>query len=150
MYIDESGIDECYHRDYGLAPRGEKVLGEVSGKFFKRLNIVAGQCETQRIAPCTYAWNTTGDWFEVWFEWWLCPLLSAGKVIVMDNAKWHRKARLEKIAKVYSLRIIWLPPYSPDFNPIEHLWANLKKWLRSFSAMFKTIQAAVDYYFQVG
>lgn len=150
VYIDESGIDECYGREYGLAPRGEKVLGEVSGKRYKRLNVVAGQCGMEKIAPCIYSWNTIGEWFEVWFEWWLCPLLSAGKVIVMDNASFHRKAKLEKIAGFYGLLIIWLPPYSPDFNPIEHLWANLKKWLKSYSLLFPTIQQALASYFQVG
>ena len=150
VYVDESGIDECYSREYGLATRGEKVYGEVNGKHYKRLNIVAGQCGTQKIAPYIYSWNTTGDWFEVWFEWWLCPLLSAGKVIVMDNATIHRKTKLENIAKFYGLRIVWLPPYSPEFNPIEHLWANLKKWLRSYAALFNSIQDALSLYFQVG
>lgn len=146
VYIDESGVDEYYDREYGLAPRGEKIYGEVSGKRYKRLNVVSGQCGAEKLAPYTYSWNTTGAWFEVWFEWWLCPLLSSNKVIVMDNATFHRKARLEKIASFYGLRIIWLPPYSPDLNPIEHLWANLKNWLKSFAHLFDSIQNAVHSY----
>ena len=150
VYVDESGVTEYYSRDYGLAPRGEKVYGEVSGKRYKRLNIVSAQCGDEKIATYTYSWATNSVWFEVWFEWHLCPLLSPGKVVIMDNALFHRKKPLEEIAKFYGLRIIWLPPYSPDFNRIEHLWANLKKWLKSFAASFCSIQDAVHHYLMVG
>jgi transposase len=103
-----------------------------------------------KIAPYVYSWGTTAVWFEVWFEWHLCPLLSPGKVIIMDNAMFHRKNVLEKIAALFGLRIIWLPPYSPDLNKIELLWANLKKWLKSFACAFASIQEAVYLYFEVG
>lgn len=148
--MDESGVTEYYSREYGLAIRGEKVYGEVSGKRHKRLNVVSGQCGSVRIAPFIYGWSTKAIWFEVWFEWRLCPLLRTGQVIIMDNALFHRKPVLEKIAAFYSLRIIWLPPYSPDFNHIEHLWANMKSWLKSFSFAFPSIQAALTHYFKVG
>jgi transposase len=65
----------------------------------------------------------------------------------MDNARFHRKAELERIANVYGFKIIWLPPCSPDKNPIEKLWANLKNWLRIFAHLYSTIQeAAIDYF----
>jgi len=150
VYVDESGVTEYYNRDYGLAPRGEKVYGEVSGKRYKRLNIVSAQCCHEKIATFIYDWATNSTWFEVWFEWYLCPFLSPGKVIIMDNALFHRKKPLEEIAAYYNLRIIWLPPYSPDFNNIEHLWANLKKWLKSFASSFNSIQDAVQHYFIIG
>ena len=119
MYVDESGATEYYDREYGLVPRGEKVYGEVSGKRYKRTNIVSAQCGDEKIAPYVYDWVTNAVWFEVWLEWHLCPLLSPGKVIIMDNALFHRKSVLERIARLYGLRIIWLPPYSPDLNRIE-------------------------------
>ena len=150
VYVDESGATEHYSREYGLAPRGEKVYGEVSGKRYKRTNIVSAQCGNEYIATFVYDWATKAVWFEVWFEWHLCPLLSPGKVIIMDNALFHRKPKLEQIARIYGLRIIWLPPYSPDLNRIEKLWANLKNWLKSFARLFDTIQNAIHHYFNIG
>jgi len=148
-YVDESGANEYYDREYGLAPRGEKVYGEVSGKRYKRTNIVSAQCGNEIIAPFIYDWGTKAVWFEVWFEWHLCPKLSPGKVVIMDNALFHRKPILEKIAAFYGLRIIWLPPYSPDLNRIELFWANLKRWLKSFASAFLSIQDAIANYFKV-
>ena len=150
VYVDESGVTEYYSREYGLAPRGQKVYGEVSGKRYKRLNIVSAQCGNENIATFTYGWGTSSAWFEVWFEWHLCPLLTPGKVVIMDNALFHRKKPLEKIAAFYGLRIIWLPPYSPDLNHIEYLWANLKEWLKSFASTFTSIQDPVKHYFILG
>ena len=150
VYVDESGANEYYAREYGLAPRGEKVYGEVSGKRYARTNIVSAQCGGEIIAPYIYGWGTKAAWFEVWFEWHLCPNLMPGKYIIMDNALFHRKPVLEKIAAFYGLSIIWLPPYSPDLNRIELLWANMKRWLKSFAHAFASIQDAIAHYFKVG
>lgn len=135
-------------RSRARAPRGKRVVVMRLGKRFKRLNVIAGQCGNQVIAQYSYDWTTNSDWFEVWFEWHLCPQLRALSVIVMDNARFHRKLQLEKIASFYGYRILWLPPYSPDKNPIEHLWANLKNWLRFHSHNFPSIQLAIAAYFQ--
>jgi transposase len=146
VWIDESGATEYYGREYGLAPRGEKVYGEVSGKRHKRTNIVSAQCGNEVVSPFIYDWGTKAVWFEVWFEWHLCPELTPGKVLIMDNALFHRKQQLETISTFYGLRIIWLPPYSPDLNSIEKLWANLKRWLKSFASSFDSIQHAISHY----
>jgi len=84
------------------------VFAERPGKREKRLNIIGTECDNEVIAPCVYEWTTAHAWFEVWFEWHLCPNLRPNSVIVMDNASWHRKPALEKIAAFYGFAIIWL------------------------------------------
>lgn len=108
---DESGIDECLHREYGYAPRGEKVIKSISEKKFQRTNIVAAKLV---IDPCTRAiqWN-------------------------------DRCIRCFK-------RIIFLPPYSPELNPIENFRHTLKHWLRmnirDYDSLTDAISAAFHIY----
>lgn len=66
----------------------------------------------------------------------------------MDNARFQRKFQLEQIAKFYGYKILWLPSYSPDKNPIEQLWANLKNWLRNWAHRYSCIQDALWDYFK--
>ena len=118
------------------------------GKRENRLNVVAGLCENEVIAPVVYDWTTKHIWFETWFEWHLCPNLRLNTVILMDNASWHRKTILEAIAKFFGYSIIWLPSYSPDKNPIEHLWANLKSWLQYHAKYYSNLKLAIEDYFK--
>jgi transposase len=135
-------------REYGRSPRGERVCLPTAGRKFKRVNAVAGYCRGNIICPTIYDWNTNSAWFEEWFEWWFMPLMHENSVIIMDNASFHRKKPLIRIAESYGCRMLWLPAYSPDKNPIEHVWANLKNWLRLHSKKYATIQAAVLAYFK--
>lgn len=135
-------------RNRARSPKGQRVIVLRPGKRFKRINVVAGQCNSEVIGKFQYQWTTDSRWFEVWFEWYLCPNLRANSLIIMDNARFHRKIPLEKIANFYGYKILWLPPYSPDKNPIEQLWANLKNWLRNWSHLYPTIQEAIWDYFQ--
>jgi transposase len=118
------------------------------GKKEKRLNIVAGLCENEVISPVVYDWTTKHGWFEVWFEWHLCPNLRPNSAIIIDNASWHRKSVLEGIAKFYGFKIFWLPSYSPDKNRIEHLWANLKAWLQYYANNYANLMLAIQDYFK--
>ena len=73
----------------------------------------------------------------------LCPSLERGKVLIMDNAAFHRKQRLECIAEAFGHRVIFLPPYSPDLNPIEQYWAAFKKRLQKIMRSVKTFDEAI-------
>ena len=88
--------------------------------------------------------------FEEWFKKYLLAVLLIGSVIVMDNASFHRKRILKELAIEKGCRIIFLPPYSPDLNPIEKKWANLKHWLRSHIHEYKSLSEAINFYFQAG
>ena len=87
--------------------------------------------------------------FAFWFEKQLLPALPPGAVIVMDNASFHRKAQFIPVAKKYGFRLIFLPPYSPELNPIENFWAWLKRYLRSTLSSYPSFELALFDAFQV-
>lgn len=147
-YIDEVGIDEFYEREYGYAPENERVYGEVLGRKFKRTSIVAAKQGKKIVAPFEYEGTMDGALFEGWFEQIFLKKIPKNSVIVLDGATFHRRQPLYDLAHEYECTLIFLPPYSPDLNPIEKTWANLKNFLRNYSRNFKTIQDAIMAFFQ--
>ncbi len=126
-YVDETGIDQYLYREYGYAPRGELVHGLIRGRRYARIGIVVAMLGDDVIAPCCYQGTMNHVMFEYWFKYQLLPTLPKGTVIVMDNASFHRKSRLYRLAQKYHCFLIFLSPYSPELNPIEHFWAWLKR-----------------------
>ena len=144
VYVDECGMDQFLYREHARAPRGEKVYGIISGKKYKRTSVVAAQCEGRIFAPLAYEGTTDSVLFEYWFEHILLPELSSGYLIVMDNASFHRKGVLSLLAAKASCSLLFLPPYSPDLNPIEHFWAWLKSKLRDLLPLFHSFDNALE------
>lgn len=129
-YVDECGIDTYLYREYGYAPRGQQVFGRISGRKYKRCGIVAAKMADKVLAPFQYSGTMNSSLFEFWFSSQLLPSLDKGTVIVMDNASFHSQRRLLFAALKAGCRLLFLPPYSPELNPIEHFWAWLKCFLR--------------------
>jgi transposase len=129
IFVDESGVNEHGQRDRARALRGVRVHGTKPGKRPKKTNVIAGLWNKKHIAVRCYTHNTTSAFFEDWFEWELLSIVPKGSAIIFDNASFHRKKHLAKIAERYGVYLLFLPPYSPDYNPIEKSWANLKRWL---------------------
>jgi len=88
-YVDECGINECLYREHGYAPRGVPVAGKISGRKFKRTNIVAAKCGDKIVAPMVYSGTTDSVLFEYWFENALLKSIPSFSVIIMDNATFH-------------------------------------------------------------
>lgn len=147
IYVDESGIDAYYQREYGRAARGMKIQDTKRGRKYRRTNVIAGLWGKKHIAVQCYNHTTTSVFFEDWFEFELLGLIPENSLIIMDNASFHRKNHLCKIAARHGVRLLFLPPYSPDFNPIERSWANLKKWLCDNLIRFQSMDFALDCYF---
>ena len=149
VYVDETGIDQCLYREYARAPRGQKVIAKISGRKFKRANIVAGICQGKWVAPLEYTGTTDSILFEFWFENCLLKEVKAGSTIILDNATFHKKSILTSLANSYHCKVLFLPPYSPDFNPIEKKWAWLKRKLREVLHAFESFDKALRSVFQV-
>ena len=130
-YVDETGIDTYLYREYGYAPRDRKVNAAVSGHKYKRVGIVAAQLGKEIISSLTFSDAMDSSLPEYWFEHQLLPALPSDAVVVMDNASFHRRTQLIRIAQKRGCRLIFLPPYSPELNPIENFWAWLQHYLRS-------------------
>lgn len=147
--MDETGIDTYLYREYGWSERGKPLMGTVSGRKFRRTGIVAAQMGGVIIAPLQYDGTMDSTLFEAWFETRLLPSLPKNAVIVMDNASFHRKSRLFPLVKQAGIHLVFLPPYSPEYNPIENFWAWLKRYLRKVLPKHNSFDDAVYSAFHV-
>ncbi len=141
FYSDESGFDEYYSRTYGYALRGKRVYGDVSGMRFDRTSVVGAiNKNNEFIAGFAFKGSMNGVLFEGWLEQVFVPSLANPKkaVLIIDNATHHPKDRIFDLADEYGFTVIFLPKYSPDLNPIEKYWANIKNWLRLHLEEFDT------------
>jgi transposase len=149
--VDECGIKEHLKREYGRAFRGVKVEDTKRGRKLHRVNIVAAEScnknKVKRFAPMCYHGSMNGERFEEWFKSSLLKSIGKDSVIIMDNASFHRKKELEKTCKEAKTGLLFLPPYSPDFNPIEKVWANMKRNLRDTAPIYDLLQTAIYKYF---
>lgn len=127
VYTDESGFLEDVYNPYSWSKRGKKTYGEKQGKRSKRTNLLMAQKGKKWLSPLLFTGSCTGKLVEEWMEKHLFKELEASRLIVMDNAPFHRKKELHAIAKKYHHKILFLPPYSPDFNPIEKSFGWLKR-----------------------
>lgn len=143
VYVDESGVNRCFVREFGRAFRGEKVEDVKRGKHFQRTNVVAGRLGSQIVAPFCYAESMTGPLFTEWFRKILVKSIPRGSTVIMDNASFHPKQKLKNLARRHGLKLLFLPPYSPDFNPIEKTWANMKRALPDLLPKVKNLEVAI-------
>jgi len=149
IYIDECGVSRRGYRKYARALRGKRVFGIIPGKRQKRINVVAGLRDGEIIADYCYHGSMNSSRFEDWFCKYLLPATRKGDTIIMDNASYHNKKRLTTYARIHGVTIIFLPPYSPDYNLIEKVWANLKRFLRNYSGRFQATEIGIYWYFCV-
>jgi transposase len=135
------------HRDHCYARRGVKIVGEISGKKFKRTNIIAGYVNRKTVAECVYEGNSDKEFIENWVKEFLLKNLKKDQVIIWDNASFHKSDKVKKMLEDAGYRLIFLPPYSPDLNPIEHFWANFKKWLKNHISTYGTLWDTIVAFF---
>ena len=130
VYLDEAGIDDTDDYAYGYCLKGARFEAERQGSRKERVSFIAAWQQQQLVAPMTYEGHCNRAVFESWLEQFLLPSLEAGQVVICDNATFHKGGRIEALIGQANCRLLYLPPYSPDLNPIEHQWFVLKNRMR--------------------
>jgi transposase len=121
-------------RDYARAPRGERALSSVPRNVGTVTTMIGALDVTGVRAMMTIEGATDGEVFETFLERVLLRKLRPGDIVVLDNVGAHKISTVRRLIRAAGASILYLPPYSPDLNPIELCWAKLKAILREFSA----------------
>ena len=143
VFVDESGIDKFLHREYCRALKGRKIIAKVSGKRFARQSLVAAKCGKNIIAPFGYQGTCNTVLFNFWIREMLIPELKPGQIVILDNAAIHKSEETKNLIESAGCKLMFLPPYSPDLNPIEHYWACLNQKIKNIVQEFKTLEDAI-------
>jgi transposase len=130
IFIDETGTSTNMARLRGRAPRGERLVGKIPHGHWKTTTFVAGLRASALTAPCVIDGPMNGDVFLAYVEQILAPSLKPGDIVVLDNLSAHKVPGVRETVEAAGAALLYLPPYSPDFNPIEQLFAKLKALLR--------------------
>src|SRR6202049_1861716 len=130
VFLDETGLNTKMTRLYGRAPRGERLVSAVPHGHGRTTTFIAGLRQSGLIAPLVLDGPMTGAAFRAYVEQALAPVLQPGDVVVMDNLAAHKVAGIEQAVIAAGASVLYLPPYSPDLNPIEQFIAKLKALLR--------------------
>ncbi len=131
--MDESGFEEYVYRPYSWSKRGQKTYGDRNGKRGTRTSLIAGKRGRELLAPVLFKGSTNALWFNQWLEKHLIPELKPNSTLILDKglarmyAAFHRQEDVFRIAEQAGHQVLFLPPYSPDFNRIEQDFAILKK-----------------------
>ena len=131
VFVDEFGATTQMQRTHGRAPRGVRVAANVPHGHWKVLSTVAAMTTRGIVCSATYDGATDTDTFLAFVGEALVPSLRPGQVVVTDNLAPHKHPRVRELIEGAGCRLLYLPPYSPDFNPIEQAIAKVKGVLRS-------------------
>ena len=134
VFLDETGATTDMARRYGRSPKGTRLVAAVPKGHWKTTTCIAGLRADGVIAPLVLDGPMTGDAFRAYIEQFLAPALEPGDVVVLDNLAAHKVGGVREAIAAAGAHILYLPPYSPDMNPIEQLFAKLKALLRKAAA----------------
>jgi len=130
VFIDETGCATNMARRYGRAPKGQRLKGRVPHGHWKITTFTAGLRVDRLTAPMVLDGPMNADWFKAYVEQILVPTLSPGDIVIMDNLSSHKGEEVRIMIEAANAELRYLPPYSPDLNPIEQAFSKLKAHLR--------------------
>jgi transposase len=144
IFLDESGVTTSMTRLYARGTGGGRIHEATPGGHWKIMTILGAMSLRGMIATMTIEEPTDSDIFLAYIEHLLCPVLQPGDVVVMDNLSAHKAPAVREWIEKTGAEVLYLPPYSPDLNPIEKAWAKLKQLLRAARARTKeTLDQAI-------
>lgn len=145
VYIDESGMDyRSADYPYGYNEKGKRFHALKSGQRGGRVSMIAAWSDHTLLAPFTFEGCCNRTVFELWLEFVLLPTLKPGQTLVLDNATFHKGGRIAELVEMSQCQLLYLPPYSPDYNKIEHCWSWIKARIRHCIEQFDSLQDAMD------
>lgn len=137
VFLDETSTATNMTRRYGRAQTGERCIAAVPHGHWKTTTFVAGLRHDRVTAPMVADGPMDGALFLAYVREFLCPTLTQGDVVIADNLSSHKVAGVREAIEAVGAKLVYLPPYSPDLNPIEQLFAKLKALLRKAAARTK-------------
>ncbi len=132
VYIDESGIDDNEVYNYGWEQKGLRLNAMKYGERKCRISIISALNQNKIYAPFVFEGACSRAIFEIYIKEILLPCLQPGQIVVMDNASFHKGGNIESLIHSKQCTILYLPPYSPDLNPIEHYWFSIKHHIKKY------------------
>jgi len=134
VFIDETGASTKMARLRGRAPRGTRCRSPIPHGHWKTTTVTGALRLTGMTAPMVLDGPMTGEWFAAYAEQVLAPTLYPGDIVILDNLPAHKTMAAREAIEAAGARMLFLPPYSPDFNPIENAFSKLKAILRKAAA----------------
>ncbi len=130
IYIDESGMNDNDFYPYEYSEIGKRHYETHPGHYTKRISMIGGLCNEKLLASFMFEGHCNHVVFELYVEKILVPILPVGITVIVDNASFHRSEKARKLIEEAGGKLMYLPPYSPDLNPIEHYWHKIKTAIR--------------------
>lgn len=149
VFVDETGTTTAMTRTHGWGRKGEKLYGKTPHGHWLTQTFIAGLCYHDILAPMLLPCPMTGKLFRQWLEEALIPELEPGSIVIIDNLPAHKVTGIRQCLEDAGMGLLYLPPYSPDFNPIEQVFAKLKALLRrmmprSFDAICDALKTILE------
>ncbi len=149
VFIDETWAKTNMAPLRGWGPRGQRLIGKAPHGRWHTLTFLAALRADRIDAPCLFNGPINGQKFLAYVEQFLVPTLSSGDIVIMDNLGSHKSKAVRKAIRSAGAKLLFLPPYSPDLNPIEQAFAKLKHWLRQAQArssedIYKAIKPVLE------